>query len=299
MTTSGEQVLVNTEDATLEDAIESGSLDVSRVLTPDDVKGEWVAQGVTLGESLRGAGGCTAPAFCLTLRDVVLYDAGGAQVKANGSIRLEPTFDWSLKIKGFKLKEASLIVGAGERVDLQITSDVNHPGIRKEVAIFERSFDSWTVWIGFVPVVIRPVLTISVGLDGSVQIGMRVGVTQEARLRVGLRYTSKEFETISEFSNRFDFNSELTGGLNLKGYAGAQVTLRVYGVVGPYVRTNAYLQLAAGSSCAVPWSRVFGGLEAPAGIEVRIFSKKIWDYETTLFDYRLALGVTPPNCSPN
>ena len=41
VTPSDGQVFVNTEDATLEDAIDSGSLEVSRVLTPDDVEGEW------------------------------------------------------------------------------------------------------------------------------------------------------------------------------------------------------------------------------------------------------------------
>ncbi len=290
------QVLVNTEDAALEEAIESGSLAVGRVLTPEDVESGWLAPGVTQGGRLQG--GCDG-GFCYTLTDVVLYEAGGAQVKVNGSIRFEPVFDWRLKIKWFKVQELAFIVGADERAALEITSGVTLSSLKKEVVIAEHKFTPFKYSIGPVPVVIRPVLTVSVGANGDVQVGMRVGVTQEARMRVGLRYTHGAWEFVKEFSNRFGFNPpELAGGLTLRGYAGAQVTLRLYGVVGPYVRTNAYLKLAYGSACAVPWSRLFAGLEVAAGVEAKIFGKTIVNYKVKLFDYTLLLTVTPPNCSP-
>ena len=83
---------------------------------------------------------------------------------------------------------------------------------------------------------------------------------------MGLRYTPGSFEPIWQFSNQFDLSPpELAGGLNLKGYGGAKLALRLYGIAGPYLRANAYLQLAAGGACVVPWSRVFAGLEVPVG----------------------------------
>ncbi len=290
------QVLVNTEDAALEEAIASGSLAVTRVLTPDDIANGWLAPGVTLGGRLQeGCGG----GFCYTLHDVVLYEAGGAQVKVNGSIRFEPVFDWRLRIKSFKVQELAFIVGADESAALEITSDMTLSNLKKEVVIAEHKFTPFTFKIGPVPVVIRPVLTVSVGANGNVQVGVRVGVTQEARLRAGVRYTHGAWELVKEFSDRFSFNPPASaGGLTLRGYAGAQVTLRLYGVIGPYVRTNAYLKLAYGSACAVPWSRLFAGLEVAAGVEARILGKTIVNYKVKLFDYTLLLTVTPPNCSP-
>lgn len=90
VSSTGGQVVVETEGATLEDAIELGAMDISHVLTPDQVQAGTQMKGVTLAAAPQSD-------FYLTLEDVVLYDEDGNlgteddQITADGSIRLEPS----------------------------------------------------------------------------------------------------------------------------------------------------------------------------------------------------------------
>lgn len=302
VTSSDGQVIVNTADATLEDAIDSGSLDLSGELVPDNVTSSALAQGVLLA-ALPEMGN----RFHISLNNVILYDADGNpgttadQVRANGSIRLEPWYDFKVKWGWFRLKELSFQTGANEEVNLRITAEVNHPSIRHERVIARFYFAPIVKSIGPVPVVIAPVLTINVGLDGSVRVGMDTEVTQQASLRAGVRYANRSWRLIREFSNRFQYNTPvLTGELDMTGYAGAQLSLRLYGIVGPYAKAHAYLRLRANFD--VLWWQLHGGLDAYAGVEVTILGVTIASYEAKVIDYWLLLAgaqsSNPSYCSP-
>ena len=109
-----------------------------------------------------------------------------------------------------------------------------------------------TVWVGYVPVVIVPELTLHVGAEGHVHAGIQTAVAQEARLRAGLAYRGGAWSPISQFSNEFYFTPpQLYATADLKGYAAPQLELLLYGMVGPYASVEAYLKLEA-DLAAVP-----------------------------------------------
>jgi hypothetical protein len=295
----GGQVVVETEAATLEDAIESGEAHISRVLTPGDIQGGMQAKGVTL-----------APArfddeFYFTLENVVLYDEDDDlettddQITANGSIRLEPSFDFGLVVKHWELEELFFTTSVDEKAELEIKTEVEYPIIKKEKEIARYLLGHFTVMIGPVPVVVFVELTVNVGVDGSVHVGVSTGVTQEATLTAGLRYADDTWTPVADFSNEFDYNPPtLSAGLDLKGYAGAQLSLLLYGVTGPYAEVNTYLKLHADIS-ETPWWKLYGGLEMPVGVKVKVLSHVIAGYEATVIDYELPLAQALSNTSPD
>ena len=139
------------------------------------------------------------------------------------------------------------------------------------------------------PVVIVPVLTVNVGLDGSVHVGVSTGVTQEATLTAGVNYDGN-WNPVSVFSNTFEFRPPtLSASLDFKGYAGAELALMLYGIAGAYADTNAYLQLEADINIT-PWWKLYGGLEVLGGVQIEILSHTLADYEVTLIDYRVLLA---------
>ena len=99
----GGQVVVATTQATLEDAIQTGSAHISQVLTPDQIQEGMQAKGVTLVEAPESLG-----EFFFTLEDVVLYDGDGNpvttndQIRASGTIQMEPSFDFSMTVSDFQ-----------------------------------------------------------------------------------------------------------------------------------------------------------------------------------------------------
>jgi formylglycine-generating enzyme required for sulfatase activity len=299
VSSAGGQVIVTTEDATLEDAIESGAMHISRVLTPDDIQGGMQAKGVTL------AAAQLQDEFYFTLEDVVLYDDDGDlettddQITADGSIRLEPGFDFSLVVRDWKLEELSFTTSAVETTELEIKCEVDLVDIEREKEIARYYFNPIIVMIGPVPVVTVPVLTVNVGVDGDVHVGVTAGVTQEVTLIARLRYAGETWNLVSHFSNQFHYNPPvLSAGLDMKGYIGARLSLLIYGVVGPYSEIDAYLELEA-DLFETPWWSLYGGLEVPIGVKIEVLGHLITDYETKAIGYRLILAQAQSNTPPN
>jgi len=297
---SGGQVVVGTEQATLEEAIESGEAHVSQTLTPGQIQAGMQLQGVTLAASQ------LEDEFYFKLEDVVLYDDDGDpdttsdQIKADGSIQLEPGFDFSLVVRHWRLEELSFTTSAKETTELEIKSEFDLVSIEEEKEIARYTFTPVTVMVGPVPVVLVPVLTVNVGVDGSVHVGVTAKVTQEATLIAGLRYAGETWNPVSHFSNEFHYGPPaLSAGLDLKGYFGAQLSLLLYGVTGPYAERDAYLKLEA-DIADDPWWTLYGGLEASGGVKMEVLGHSIADYESpAIIGYRLTLAQAQSNTPPN
>ena len=194
VSSAGGQVTVETEEATLEDAIEAGGFEISRTLSPGDIQQSAQLEGVAL---VRSAQSQALEIFSYILDNVVLYDFDGNenttddQVTANGGITLELDYDFTVVIEKFHIEKVSFTTTATETADLQIDAHFKQPIIQEEVEIARHFFAPFTVTLPTfppLPVVIVPVLTINIGVDGSIHVGASTGVTQQTTLTGGLRY---------------------------------------------------------------------------------------------------------------
>ena len=79
-------------------------------------------------------------------------------------------------------------------------------------------------------------MTINVGVDGKVSVGLEAGATQTATLTAGLAYNNGTWTPTISLSHHFDFDPpHLTTSLEVKPFGEAQLNLLIYGVVGPYL----------------------------------------------------------------
>ncbi|MCI0730039.1 MAG: hypothetical protein L0332_25425, partial [Chloroflexi bacterium] len=293
VSTTGGQVVVTTGPATLEDAIQQGELHLSRALSPEEVVGFRVSPGVRAVNLLPGE-------FYIELEDAVLYDADGNpgttgdQIRADGSITLEPGYDFDLMVQDWQLQQLAFTSWVEETAELEITAYVAAAGIEREVPLANYVFTPITIFIGPLPVVIIPELVIVAGIDGEVHVGLTTAVTQQATLTAGVEYDDGDWGTISDFDNSFTYSPPaVTAGLEVKGYAGTRLALKLYGVVGPYIRIHFYLELEV-DLFANPWWILYGGLEAPVGILVEILGHQLADYEALAIGYRIILAQSDP-----
>ena len=141
--------------------------------------------------------------------------------------------------------------------------------------------------------VFTPVLTIVVGVDGNVHVGVSMGATQVATVTSGLRYRDGSWMPIQWFTNSFSYKPPtLLAGLDLKGYAGSRIALLLYGVAGPYATVQAYVKLEA-DIFATPWWILYGGLEVPVGVRVEILSHVLADYEAVVIGAKQVIAQAP------
>jgi len=286
--------IVNTVHSTLEEAIYSGTLNLFKALTPEDVAVfTSLKQGVTLQNIFRPQ---ALGVFYFNIDNVILFDFDSNplttydQIRANGNISFETSFDFKIKIDDLQLKYLSFINTSSEKAEIEIDAEISVLSLEKKVEIAQLSFAPITVWVGWLPVIITPVLSVNVGLDGDVSVDVDTSIIQEATLEAGLTFDDGIWAPISDFSNGFQFSPpRLSASCDFRGYAGPQLNLFVYGVVGPYAEINGLLEISTSFLGKLMWE-LFGGLDAGIGVKFEIFSMTITDYYAKVIEYKLLLA---------
>ena len=302
-TTSYDGVIVETEVATLEEAITQGVVSVNETLKPGDVQDSVVTSGVTLNTSPMAI---ERTDFDYNLHNVILYDHDGNtsttydQIRANGKIALESSYIFKYKIgwKFWKEPEITFTQTTAELAELEIIYESGYQ-LQKEVEIARHHFSPVTFWVGPVPVVFVPVLTIYIGVDGIVYTSVTSRVNQSASLTYGVKYDDG-WSPVGNFTNDFSFTTpSLDANLSVRGYTGTGLSLLLYGVAGPHADLVPYLLLQADVN-STPWWQLYAGLDVLAGVKVDVLGKTVADYHTKVIDYSVLLAQaadSPPNTS--
>lgn len=291
VTRANGQMTVRTAKTTLTEAIQRGSASMTRALSPDDtLKTLYRAPGLSLKKSQKIAGG-----FFYALEDVVIYDDDGDeetaddQIVANGRIEISPSFTFSLNIDDWKLKDLTISTAFTEDKTLDFEMSLLGINYQKEKEIFRAQMNPMTFFIGWVPVVITPVLSIKVGVDGRIYAGLSSSISQHAEFTTGLTYHNNKWTPFANQTFSFEVQPPaLTAGAALKGYLGPGLDFLLYGVVGPTAALSLYGKIDAEISRR-PWLIVYGGIEVNMGVEVEILSHFIAGYHAKVLDLNVKL----------
>jgi hypothetical protein len=292
---SGGQVVIETGPATLEEAIQSGEVNLSAELSPADIASVQLAEGVQFLEQRSLAEG----EFYYAVDNVVVYDGDGNlnthgdQIRANGHIALTPRFDWRLSIQSHRLEHLVLSVPFEETLELTFEVAAAVAPLERKVDLAHWSLHPITTFVGPVPVVVVPVLTISAGINGEASVGVTARVIQNATARAGIEYTNDAWRAHGDLTTNFDFIRPTPfGAVKIKGYLGPQFSFLLYGVAGAYVNTSGYLELDANTSNR-PWWQFYAGLEARTGVRMELLSVRIESPEIDALGYRQSLASAP------
>jgi hypothetical protein len=307
VTDSGGKVAVETEMATLEEAVESGSVSTSKSPAAGDVRTtNALVKGVAFVSGWPPDPSAGPEPCCkMHMRNVILHDADGRnattddQIRVSGSAAIYLGFDFALAIKGRKLKRLGFAMAVTAETELAVDGRVELLDARKQVDIARVHMKPLTVFVGIVPVVIVPVLTINVNLTGNISVGVTASITNRATLSAGLTYSNGTWNPIGDCSNDFNFDPpSVSANCLFTGSVGPRLELMLYGVVGPYCGADAYLRLDV-DTARTPWWELGAGLRAGAGCKFRVLGKTIADYyKPDLIDYRVILADAQKESKP-
>ncbi len=282
---------LKTRPASMEEAFESLDASYKGELKPGDLKkAEYFYKGLSLDGS-KGEG----KEFNLKLDNVVLYDYDGNpattddRIAVDGGMNFLLGLDWNIKIDGNSISELNFANKIDQKsvFDVLLSTPIRIPlPFKKEFKLMEYEFAP--VIVG--PVVFTPIVTVSAGFDVGVAGKVKVNINQKLSGRYGTRYAYGSWSGISE-TNEKSFKGFLTFmGADgwLKGYAGPKIKLDFYNTAGPYVEGFGYLKSKAALVSFKPpvmnWG-LYGGLEANAGVSVKIFSFGMKDFKKTIATY--------------
>jgi len=257
------QMTVSTVPARVTDALQSGTLSASVLLTPSaGARFQAHLPGVSYSVSrLNGD-------FYVNLNNVVLYDADGNlnttidQIVANGSITLHPALQFHLDVSLFSVDSLYFAYVQSSDVSISVGIAVTRS------ATLSVEVGRWflpPIPIGG-PFVLTPVIVVSAGLTGSASAGVQVGASLSTSVTAGIACSHGSCTTVSDKSSSFALQPvTFNVGGTLEAYVKASLDVSLNATLGANFGAKAYLE-ADVSPLSSPWWSVYGGIKAGAGV---------------------------------
>ncbi|WP_457666331.1 InlB B-repeat-containing protein [Thiolapillus sp.] len=190
--------------------------------------------------------------------DVVLWQSpnGNGKISAQGvmdiGINLDVGANYSGGLLSSTLEDFHFTVSEKSKLDIKFIGEgiVDLNTLNKQIKVKIASIPIGNIYVlvgGIFPVWVTPEISIYLGVEGGFKASLSAGVTAQSSQTVGLAYKRgvKGFKTVYQPpANSWNFiKPEINGEATLKGYAEATVEFLLYGVTGPEMGTQSYLQL--------------------------------------------------------
>ena len=304
----GGEVVLDTVQANLTDAVHQGALVAEGELTADDLLEPTVyvdgvrAYAVAPGEGVeRHVGFGRSFGFVVEFFDEVVLDVGegaDAQVRVRGEIGFDAGYGVDLDLRAcwafppVCLKKFEAKVGVEQGVALELTGSATG-SLGREVKVADFPFKPFTFWIGPVPVVVVPRIDVYVGATGTVSLSFEYGFAQTAMAQVGARWTpSNKWENITgfdlELASRRDFT--LFDTMRAEAYVKPVASLQFYDVAGPTFGVRLAAELDAAFPRDPTWI-ASGIVEGTFGFVVDVpVIGRLANYEATVFTWSRELA---------
>jgi hypothetical protein len=304
----GGEVVLETVQANLTDAVHQGSLDGSDDLEQSDLASATaLVEGLTVGvvkstSSVDAGDGFRFEAkFDETVLDI---NEGNVKVKVrvNGSLYFNAGYNVGIGIEGCLdlppvcVDRFEAWVGFEQRAHLQVSGEANAK-ITKEKKVAEYRFSPKCFAIGPVPVCIVPTVYVFVGATGEVNLSFNYNAVQTAQAKIGAKWTEdngwEDIEPTPAFNTSFDQQFNVNAGLKARAYTKAEGALMLYGVAGPTIGAKMSIELDA----AVPRDPFWilrGSLEAYYGFIVDLpVVGRLAESSGTLYEITKEFGRSP------
>ena len=286
-TVAGNKVCT-TEQASLTDAIVKGKVTYNRTFTDSDITGD-DSSGIDVSAQQR----VHALSFTFNYNKVI-YDADGNnstsqdQVKINGEMKIEPSFDFELDIDGSRVKK--FITKITLKNTNKISAETKAVLASLNVEIVLKTFDlkPFTVIVAGVPIPIaKQWIAIVLGVDGRLTARVTAGAQNINTAVAGISYENNSWSTINTQENSFTLLP-----LTFEGAAKVEPWLQVRYEIRPYGIKQSRIYLGVRGSIIGEASVIPTGLNTTLKWGVKFSAKaqmQIWDiailnYELVFFE---------------
>ncbi len=288
------KTILETRQASLNQAIKEGSVLIEKELSSADIQAAQLTHGVRM----------VAPGVALTPRasnttfsfDKVIYDKDGDEKTTNDQVKLTGMLDLKINFvldAAIHLFEANHFLAKAiftEKSNLTLKGKENW-AVDKKITVATIRFSPIDFSIGPVPVHMRPIITLEVGIKGSVGGEVDVSVTQTFVATAGVEYRG-EWRNLSDLTNNFSIDSStLKFEASTKAYADLKFSLLFYELVEVFIRPEVFVRLDA-QYPRKPFLKLEGGFGADAGVAVSLLDI---EYSSTIFQRTFPIGQSANN----
>ncbi len=297
---NGSTVVATVSQATLEGAIQQGSLSFtqtfipassqnagnllrrSKVLTEQEAQKAGIQYATNaLSDSCSSDSNTFIVPFSYTIGAQGGISSGDVGDDASGQVWLDGTLEFCPQLQvnvqwGFlSLQSASVVASFGEHAmmtvkgqlsaTLQVEHDFDQPDDPKILT------EPTVVFVGEVPVVVQGQAFPYIGANLGAQASFYASAEQDAQAQAGLNYANGDTTPIQSATNATAIDgTSLDGALSGKLYVGMKVGVLVYGTLFPNIATDVYVGGTSGPPEALSW-----GLESNVGVTASIIGTNV------------------------
>ena len=277
ISTSGDETRIKTEQAALTDVFVN--LDIEKTYTKDDLEVDEIVvyeEGVQSNARLDDKNLDTNIGF-----RIVIADADGNKETTNDQVILEGDFNQiidffnlEIKIKDRKLKYFKVSNSISNDTDIKVIYNLNEK-IEWKKRILNIKFHRLTIFVGGVPIIIRPQFYLKIGAEVAGEIEFWAGVEYDLTYESGVVFEDDEWRPFFEMDSSFQLNlPDISFGAHAKAYFEPRFALKLYGIVGPYLSGELFAKLEA-NTAKDPWLQFILGLYIKLGVDLNILNGKI------------------------
>jgi Bacterial Ig-like domain (group 2) len=305
----GSEVVVETEPALLTDAISDGKASGTTPLGAANLRS---SKALRAGVTVQKANVIQPRLNVLnTSFDKVLFDVDNDpattndQIKMSGNIKMDVDLDFNLELGFFKVKDFLAALKINQTTRLEITGQIER-SITKEFEVARYEFAPITFNIGPIPIVLNPIVVVTVRLDGTASAKLTFKATETYTGRYGVHFDGTDWLPI--FENKLDIVPEaptFDATLYAKANAYGNFTVKLYGSDDnrAYVSANAFIELDV-KSARNPTFILSAGLNMDVGVHAKVLGIKLGDFDKRVIDIKkqlltgdLAIAPSTPKIS--
>jgi uncharacterized protein (TIGR02145 family) len=298
ITQSGNNVTIQTSQATLADLIQQGTIDYKGSLSLSKVKSiTYYYPGISLDTvSIKTTDG--------TLFNWNINTDIAPMIKLQGSLQYTSDFILQIDITIFEgLKKVKFGFEGNEEFNLALIAGQQFT-LTKEITLFTVHFAPFVIPMGIPPfaIIVAPVLDIKLGLNGYANGNITTTLSQKFTTGTGIQYLqssgwSSYLDTVKSFTYT---PPQLNMNAGAEAYIKPELTMLIYNLVGPYVNGKGYGRIAADLT-QTPWWRMYYGFNMGIGVKAEILEEELFDYsKDDLLAWEQQVGQsagTPPAVS--
>lgn len=240
----GNEIVVETTQAALSEAIDQGRVQFKRSLTPSDVASADVTAGVQFD-----------PQAQRTLSMPFHYDIDkrfeaddGTTARINGYVKFGIDLNYDLILGNLldPVEYALAEIKPYEEVELSFTADREWNQPEKEIRLFRPKFGPFNIMVGPVPVQFTVIIDVGVGIKGEANLDVQFNVRQSVDYRFGFEREGGDWRTISESNKNFELTEppeRLDGYLNVRPFVAIKPGLLLYDMGAAKATVRLYLEL--------------------------------------------------------
>jgi hypothetical protein len=302
VTSDGDNISVLTNQATMEDVFDNANLDfnigisqnksVNNTMKLKGTKINYIAKGVKAG-----SGG-----FTYDFSNTVIYQEGALTFSIkDGTIIFNPDYYFDIDFENRKLTklefktensnlsiDCNFLLNASGAVNL-----INHSDTLVD---YDKTYLTFVGWVPVV-VVINTKLVAKLDVNTSADFNIEKGFTNTYTLSLGAKYENEVWSGNYEMNPSFTVKPLTMGGivnLNQKFIITPEVSIKFYGVAGPYCKPSITEEFnAAITSPSLDWDAwLKAHLDIKFGADIDIFGETIIDYSKT-YSYTKPLWNAP------